>query len=88
MPARKPPVPPDADDPAQSQRFIDMAREVEVDESPGAFDRAFGKVTRPPVPKQEAKQRKPKAEPGYPLARLRVLSQVRPSCPNSAVSLP
>ena len=51
--AKKPSVPPDADDPAESQRFIDMAREVEVDESPGAFDRAFQKVARPPVPKRE-----------------------------------
>lgn len=41
-------VPPSADDPAESRRFIDMAREVEVDESPGAFDRAFKKVARPP----------------------------------------
>jgi hypothetical protein len=50
MPVRKPPppkVPPDADDPAESQRFIDMAREVEVDETPGALDRAFEKVIRP-----------------------------------------
>jgi len=43
-------VPASADDPAESQRFIDMAREVGVDESPEAFERAFGKVTRPPKP--------------------------------------
>jgi hypothetical protein len=37
---------PDAtpDDPAESDRFIDMALELEVDEAPGAFDRAFKKV--------------------------------------------
>jgi hypothetical protein len=35
---------PKPDDPEESQRFIDMAREVEVDESEGAFDRAFKKV--------------------------------------------
>lgn len=45
--ARAPEVPPDADDPAESQRFIDMAREVGVDEDPGAFDQAFRKVVRP-----------------------------------------
>jgi hypothetical protein len=48
MPTRKPQVPPGADDPAEPMRFIDMAREVEVDESPGAFDRVFGKVTGTP----------------------------------------
>ena len=49
--------PPKADDPAQSHRFIDMAREVEVDETPGAFDRAFEKVVVPakriPKPQKE-----------------------------------
>ena len=63
MPARKPEVPPDADDPAESQRFIDMAREVEVDESPGAFDRAFKKVVQPPksvAPPKGAKAAAPK----------------------------
>jgi hypothetical protein len=38
--------PPKRDNPEQSQRFIDMAREVGVDESPNAFDRAFGQVVR------------------------------------------
>jgi hypothetical protein len=33
-----------ADDPAESKRFIDMAREVEVDERPEAFERAFKRV--------------------------------------------
>jgi hypothetical protein len=50
MPVRKPPpakVPSNADDPAESRRFIDMAREVEVDETPGAMDRAFEKVIQP-----------------------------------------
>lgn len=40
--ARKPT--PKPDDPAQHKRFIDMAREVKVDESKGALDRAFNKV--------------------------------------------
>lgn len=46
MDDKKPPITPDVlpDDPEQSKRFIDMAREVEVDETPGAFDRAFEKV--------------------------------------------
>lgn len=43
-------VPPDADDPTESQRFIDMAREIEVDESPEAFDRAFKAVVKPKRP--------------------------------------
>jgi hypothetical protein len=41
---RKPPRPRQTTDPEQHKRFIDMAREVEVDETPGAFDRAFRKV--------------------------------------------
>jgi len=45
-PASKP------DDPAQHKRFLDMAREVEVDEREGAFDRAFERV------KDKAKARK------------------------------
>lgn len=36
------------DDPAQSQRFIDMAREVEADESSEALERALQKIIRPP----------------------------------------
>ena len=44
MPTPKPVLPPDADDPAQSQRFIDMAREVEADEASEALDRALEKV--------------------------------------------
>jgi hypothetical protein len=31
----------------QFKRFIEMAREIEVDESPDAIDRAFNKVVRP-----------------------------------------
>jgi hypothetical protein len=40
---------PKPDNPAQFKRFIDMAREVEADESPDALDRAFKKVIRPPA---------------------------------------
>lgn len=42
---RKPSPPPD--DPEQSKRFAETAREVEADESPGAFDRAFKTVAQP-----------------------------------------
>jgi len=31
------------------KRFVDMAHEVEADESPEAFDRAFKKVISPPI---------------------------------------
>jgi hypothetical protein len=40
------PTPP-RDDPAQSKRFIDMARELGSDETGEAFERAFKKVARP-----------------------------------------
>jgi hypothetical protein len=39
------------DNPAQHKRFIDMAREVEVDEREGALDRAFERIAKPkPAP--------------------------------------
>jgi hypothetical protein len=47
MPRKPKPQP---DDPEQFKRFIDMAREVEVDESPEALDRAFKKVVPTPEP--------------------------------------
>lgn len=37
------------DDPAESERFIDMALELEVEEAPEAFDKAFKKVIKPPL---------------------------------------
>jgi hypothetical protein len=42
MPRKPAPKP---DDPAQHKRFKEMAREVEVDESEGAFDKAFERVS-------------------------------------------
>jgi hypothetical protein len=39
---------PKPDDPEESQRFIDTAREVEASENPKDFERAFDKVTAPP----------------------------------------
>lgn len=47
MVSRKTPAP-KPDDPEQHRRFVDMAREVEADESPEAMDRAFGKIIRGP----------------------------------------
>jgi hypothetical protein len=49
MPARKLQAPRPIEDPAEYQRFLDMAKEVEADETPGALDRAFDKVVRPPT---------------------------------------
>lgn len=51
MPAKRP----HHDDPAESKRFIDMAREVGADESPEAFDRAFGSVDWKKKPEPESK---------------------------------
>jgi hypothetical protein len=51
---------PKPDDPEESKRFIDMAREVGADEGEGAMDQAFAKVVRSkqqpsrPSQKQEA----------------------------------
>jgi hypothetical protein len=52
---RKPDPPPNSDDPQQSRRFIDMAREVETDETSGATDWAFERVIKPVPPRKEAK---------------------------------
>jgi len=53
------PKPPSkSDNPEQSRQFIDMAREVETDESPEAPDRAFARVVpaknQPPAKEGEA----------------------------------
>lgn len=53
MPRKPKPKP---DNLEQFRRFIDMAREVEVDESPDAVDRAFNKVIRPRKPGQSPKK--------------------------------
>jgi hypothetical protein len=50
-PLSQPPQP--RDDPAQSQRFIDMARELGADEDLEAMDRAFERVIRTPPPKAD-----------------------------------
>jgi hypothetical protein len=46
MPARKPKPPPD--DPEQSKRFIDMAREVGAEQASPNFERVFRKVAQQP----------------------------------------
>lgn len=59
MPAHKPsPIspPPEADNPEEAKRFIDMAREVEADESPDAVDRAFDRVMRPPLGQRQSRK--------------------------------
>jgi hypothetical protein len=61
MPDKKPDPP--TDDPAQYQRFLDMAREVEAEESPDAMDRAFAKVIRP------GSATKPNVAPGHAVRR-------------------
>jgi hypothetical protein len=38
---------PKPDDPEQVKRFIETAKAVEVDERPGAFEKAFKKVVPP-----------------------------------------
>jgi len=57
MTTQKPKPPAEADDAEQSRRFIDMAREVEADEAPGATDRAFDKVIKPIPPMKLEKKR-------------------------------
>ena len=41
-----------ADDPEQYERFREFAREVETDESPDAFDRAFRKIVPSATPRR------------------------------------
>jgi hypothetical protein len=53
-----------SDDPEESKRFIHMAREVEVDESKDALERAFKKVVHqsPYLPKPTAPRPRPSAK--------------------------
>ncbi len=46
---------PKLDDPAESKRFIQTAREVEADGSKEEFDRAFKKVTDTVKPERKGK---------------------------------
>jgi hypothetical protein len=45
---------PQPDNPEQFKRFIEMAREVEADESSSAIDRAFKRVVPTPEPRQKS----------------------------------
>jgi hypothetical protein len=49
---------PEPDDPEQSKRFVDTAKQLEADETGSFFDRAFGVVKTAPAP-----QPTPKAAP-------------------------
>lgn len=49
--ARKPK--PEPDDPEQSKRFIDTAKEVEADSTKEGFEKAFNKVVPPTNPKSD-----------------------------------
>jgi hypothetical protein len=51
FPAEHPAPKPKPDDPAQSKRFIEAAREAEADETEEAADRAFKKIARQPKSK-------------------------------------
>jgi len=51
------------DDPAQSQRFIDMAREVGAGQKPAEFDRVLTHVLRE-APLKESHQKRKKAVAG------------------------
>lgn len=48
--AKRAPPNPKPDDPAQSKRFVETAREIEADESGEAFRGAFEKIV-PPKPR-------------------------------------
>ena len=61
MPTRKPPpFDPKPDNPTQYQRFLDMAKEVETDESPDAMDKVFEKLKPAITQAKPAPAKKPK----------------------------
>jgi hypothetical protein len=49
LPKTPPDPKPPHDDPAESERFIDMARELGVDETDESFDKAFKKFISSPL---------------------------------------
>ena len=55
MPRKPKPKP---DNPEQFKRFIEMASEVEVDESPEALDRSFKKVVHSPTTKKKPRKKR------------------------------
>ena len=54
---RKPASPRKTSDPDQLKRFKAMAREVEADERPEAFDRAFKRVVQPQTARRAPSRR-------------------------------
>ena len=56
--SRKPTFKPD--DPEQAKRFIEMGRKIGVDESDGAFERAFKKIVPPPRPSKGRQKEAPR----------------------------
>jgi len=66
MPTPEPTIPICSDDPAESQRFIDMAREIGADESPQAMDRAFGKIIGGPLIVRQKSDSASSQPPGRP----------------------
>lgn len=51
MMSKPTPKPPKLTDAERHARFVDMAREVGVDEAPEAFDKAFDRVVKPAAPR-------------------------------------
>ncbi len=56
--SKKPAVKPKLTDAERHKRFVEMAHEVEADESPGSFDIAFARVAKP-APLRAKKSPKP-----------------------------
>lgn len=57
MPRKAEPKP---DNPAQSERFIEMARTVEVPGGPESFEETFGKIAKSKPEKPGAISKKPR----------------------------
>jgi hypothetical protein len=51
------------DDPEQSERFIEAARELGCEETGEAFERAVGRILPPRQPGQAATKREPRKKP-------------------------
>lgn len=59
MKSPKGPKPRPPDNPAQSERFISTAKELEADESGVSFERVMKAVTTPPPVAKRSAKRKP-----------------------------
>lgn len=60
MPSRKPPKALPPDDPAQSDRFVSTAKQLEADESGVSFERVMNAVTPVKSGQKSSANRKPK----------------------------